>query len=117
MLLRCLSVVCVLLCAALASAQDEFGSNAIATDAQGGTIVADLEQQLMAGLKVRRDVEKAFVLKVVELVEQKVLPVSIVKSSFHWARRKNPKVPFPYFERSLRITADKIGVEIIVPAP
>jgi hypothetical protein len=107
--------VLTLLVANIAVAQDAGVTEPLATEAGGGIIVADLEQQLTAGLKLRRDQEKAFVDAVISHVEQKRLPVSLVKSVFHWSRRKNPKVPYPYFERAMRLTAEKIGVEIVVP--
>jgi hypothetical protein len=114
MLLRSLLVSVMLLAACSAMAQDS-ATTPLATESQGGIIVADLEEQLFAGLKLRRDEEKAFVAAVINLVETKRLPVSLVKSVFHWARRKNSKTPFPYFERAMRLTAERIGVEIVVP--
>jgi hypothetical protein len=113
MIARLLVFALVLLAARCAAAQDNFQS--LATEPQGGVIIADLEEQLTAGLKIRREEEERFVAAVLQLVEEKRLPVSMVKSVFHWARRKNAKVPYPYFERAMRLTAAKIGVEIIVP--
>jgi hypothetical protein len=115
MIVRSLLVVLVLCFARGIFAQDSNGAEGLATEPQGGVIIADLEQQLTAGLKIRREEEQRFVDAVMALVEQKQLPVSLVKSVFHWSRRKNPKVPYPYFERAMRLTAEKIGVEIIVP--
>ena len=115
MLARILAVAVVLLLARTALAQGPFVQEPLATESPGGTIVADLEEQLTAGLKIRREEEEKFVATVIELVEEGRLPVSLVKSAFHWSRRKNAKTPFPYFERALRLTAEKIGVEIVVP--
>lgn len=115
MLARTLAFALALLSAGSAFAQDQFVPEPLAGDAQGGIIIADLEDQLTAGLKIRQAEEERFVAAVLMLVEEKRLPVSLVKSVFHWSRRKNPKVPFPYFERAMRLTAEKIGVEIVVP--
>jgi hypothetical protein len=73
--------------------------------------VADLQEQLEFGLKTRRPAEIAFIARVVTLVEQDRLPLALVKSTFQWARPKQPR-PFPYFERAMRIRAARIGVQI-----
>ncbi len=77
----------------------------------GQTGVADLEDQLNAGLLCRRPVEFAFIAHVVGLVDEGVLPLQLVKETFQWARKKRP-FPFVYFERALRIRAAAIGVTI-----
>ena len=115
MLARLSVVFVVYFAATVALAQDPAATEPLATEPQGGLIVADLEQQLTSGLKIRLEEEQKFVDAVIVLVEQKRLPVSLVKSAFHWSRRKNPKVPYPYFERAMRLTAEKIGVAIVVP--
>ena len=43
----------------------------------------------------------------------KRLPVSLVKSVFHWSRRSRQSA-LPIFQRAMRLTAEKIGVEIVV---
>jgi hypothetical protein len=73
--------------------------------------VADLQDQLEAGLQTRRPAEIAFITRVVTLVRQDRLPLALVKSTFQWARPKKPR-PFPYFERAMRIRAARIGVQI-----
>ena len=73
--------------------------------------VADLQDQLVSGLKVRRPVDFAFIARVVTLVEQDRLPLSLVLSTYQWARPKTPR-PFPYFVRGLRIRAARIGVQL-----
>ena len=72
---------------------------------------ADLKERLEKGLKARRPAEFKFIARVVELVEQKTLPLGMVDGTFLWARRK-AKHPFQYFERGLRIRAAKIGVKL-----
>jgi hypothetical protein len=64
---------------------------------------------LEKGLNARLPSEFAFVDKVVRLVDEGRLPVSVVDSTFLWARRRQP-YPFPYFERALRIRAKRLGV-------
>jgi len=72
---------------------------------------ADLKDRLEKGLKARRPVEFNFIARVVELVEQDTLPLSLVDGTFHWARRQREH-PFQYFERGLRLRAKKIGVTL-----
>ncbi len=73
--------------------------------------VANLKEQLEGGLRTRRPVEFAFVARVVTLVEADKLPLSLVKSTFQWSRRKKP-FPFPFFERAMRSRAARLGVTI-----
>lgn len=72
----------------------------------------ELQEILDKGLKARLPEEFQFIARVVQLVEEKQLPESLVKSVFNWARKKNKRVPFPYFERAMRILAARYGVEI-----
>lgn len=74
--------------------------------------VASLKDQLLVGLKVRRQVELQFVEEVVRLVNQRRLPTKLVLETFHYARRKPTKHPFQYFQRALAIRAARIGVRI-----
>lgn len=74
--------------------------------------VVSLRDQLLAGLKVRRQVEKQFVDEVVRLVRERRLPTKLVLETFHYARRKPTKYPFQYFQRALAIRASRIGVRI-----
>ena len=74
--------------------------------------VASLKDQLLAGLKVRRQVELQFVEEVVRLVNQRRLPTRLVLETFHYARRKPTKHPFQYFQRALAIRAARLGVRI-----
>lgn len=74
--------------------------------------VAQLQEQLEAGLKARLPAEFAFIARVVDLVQQGEFSEELVKSVFTWARRKNKRVPFPYFERAMRIIAERLDVDI-----
>ena len=77
-----------------------------------GVDVADLKDQLKNGLRVRRAGDLAFIDTVVEKVEQGRLPLSLVKSTFQWARTKMTRYPFPYFAKALRIRAGKLGIKL-----
>ena len=74
---------------------------------------AKLIDQLKAGLKVRKPTEKLFVERVVQLVDQKVLPLSMVLGVFQYARKKEDRYPFFYFREALKIRAAKeLGVKL-----
>jgi hypothetical protein len=76
--------------------------------------VADLKQQLEKGLRARRPEEFKFVDLIVKMVGKDTLPLSLVKSTFLWAKKKGltTPYPFPYFERALRVRAAKQGIKI-----
>ena len=74
--------------------------------------IGDLQAQLENGLRARRSVEFAFIQNVVRLVRNGRLPINVVKGSFHYARRRNLVIPYPYFERVMRLRAQKLGVAI-----
>jgi hypothetical protein len=73
---------------------------------------ADLQETLKFGLKCRRPVEFAFVALVAQKVNMGQLPRDMVLSQFNWAREKNSKVPFPYFEFGMRKRAAALGVAL-----
>ncbi|MGY8731887.1 MAG: hypothetical protein ACKVK0_07105 [Pirellulales bacterium] len=74
---------------------------------------ARLIDQLSAGLKVRKPAEKLFVERVVQLVDNKVLPLSMVLGVFQYARKKEDRYPFFYFREALKIRAAKeLGVKL-----
>jgi hypothetical protein len=76
-----------------------------------GIEVANLQDQLENGLRARLPQEFAFLRRVVTMVERNQLPLPLVVSTFHWARRQ-PTHPFPHFVRALRIRAGRLGIEI-----
>ncbi|MBT4692054.1 MAG: hypothetical protein HOB73_01775 [Planctomycetaceae bacterium] len=74
---------------------------------------ARLVDQLNAGLKVRKPAEKSFIDRVVRLVDEKVLPLSMVLGVFQYARKKEDRYPFFYFREALKIRAAKeLGVKL-----
>ena len=106
-------LVLVLLLAFVLGGADVLGpsiAGAQQSSGRGGE-VASLKDQLEKGLRARRPEEFAFIAKVVSLVNEGRLPLSLVKSTFQWARRKQP-YQMPYFQKALRIRAARIGVAI-----
>jgi hypothetical protein len=66
---------------------------------------------LTTGLKARRPEEFAYIDLVVDLVDAGILPESLVRSTFAYARRKKP-YPLVYFQGALRVRARKQGIRI-----
>jgi hypothetical protein len=73
-----------------------------------------LKEQLENGLKARLPSEFAFIARVVEMVDKGQLPVALVKSTFEWTRRMKyyKRSLVPYFARSLRLRAARLGIVI-----
>jgi len=80
-----------------------------------GTPVApggpDLKITLEKGLKARRPSEFAFIALVIGKVNDGTLPLSLVESTFLWARKQRP-YPTVYFERGLKARARKLGIAL-----
>ncbi|QDU96203.1 hypothetical protein [Lignipirellula cremea] len=76
-----------------------------------GAEVADLRDQLMNGLRVARPEDRAFIERVVQLVDQGTLPRPLVVSTFIWARKKY-QYQAQYFEQGLRFRASQQGISI-----
>jgi hypothetical protein len=70
-----------------------------------------LKDQLEKGLKTRRPEERAFVAKVVRLVERGALSRRLVDGTFLWARSK-PRHTFQYFRYALTIKARRRGIPL-----
>lgn len=70
-----------------------------------------LKEQLETGLKARRPSEFAFIARVVQLVDQGVLPRRTVDGTFLWARRKR-RHPFQYFERAMKVRAKRLRIKL-----
>ena len=77
----------------------------------GTATVPTLKDKLEKGLKARLPSEFAFVANVVSKVNDGTLPLSLVDSTFLWARKK-PNHPFEYFQQGLTLRAQKIGVAL-----
>ncbi len=66
--------------------------------------LVQLESQLNAILKTRRDEEKAYVASIIKLVRANKIPRRLVLTSFKYVRNKrsNTNYPFVYFVQVLR---------------
>lgn len=73
---------------------------------------ATLEEMLVNGLKVRTDGEKAFIARVVELVQEGKLSESLVKAIYQRARQQHSRYPLPYFVAILKQVAKQRGIEL-----
>ena len=71
----------------------------------------DLRNILEVGLRAGTPHQKEFISLVVVRVEQNVLPLDLVLSTFQWARTK-PSGQAVYFERALRLRAAQRGIDI-----
>ena len=74
----------------------------------------EYEEKIQAILKTRLPEEKEFVSEVLKLVRQGKLPERVMETSYKWALNKHPdsNYPFVYFERVLRIQANKLKIEL-----
>ncbi len=74
----------------------------------------EYDLQLQAVLKTRFPEEKAFVDAVVLEIYQGKLPKNVVDSAWLWVRQKRPGTPYPfvYFERVLRLEAERLNLKI-----
>jgi hypothetical protein len=72
------------------------------------------ESQLQAVLKTRFPEEKDFVTQIVFMVQEEKLPKNLVDSAWLWVREKRPGTgyPFVYFERVLRLQAERLKLEV-----
>jgi hypothetical protein len=77
----------------------------------GNSRSIDLRETLEAGLRARRPEEFAFIGRVVAMVERGDLPLSLVQSTFQWARKKRP-YPYVFFERGLKRRAAALGIPV-----
>jgi hypothetical protein len=72
--------------------------------------IVDLRSQLVFGLRTNLPGQVQFIDSVIAKVESKEIPRAMVNVIFVWARKRNPKIPYPYFEVALRLLAEKRGV-------
>jgi hypothetical protein len=76
--------------------------------------VVELRDQLVFGLRTFQPAQQQFIDLVIQKVESKEISRAMVNVVFVWARKRNPKVPYPYFEIVLRLLAERKGV--VLPA-
>jgi hypothetical protein len=72
--------------------------------------VVELKDQLYYGLRTFQPSQQAFLDQVVLKVENKELSRAFVNVVFVWAKKRNPNIPYPYFEIAMRLLAEKRGV-------
>lgn len=71
-----------------------------------------LKDELRYGLRARLPTEIAFIDRVVSHVKKGQLTLSMVRSTFIWARQQSTRRPFPFFQFGLRARAKRIGVSL-----
>lgn len=76
----------------------------------------ELKDQLRYGLRVAFPNQEAFINEVVTKVDSGELSRAMVNVVFVWARKRNPRIPFPYFESVLRLLAERRGVTFTTPS-
>jgi hypothetical protein len=70
-------------------------------------------QDRLQQLQARLPEEKKFVAEVVQLVEQGHLPEALVNEAFFYSiQHYGGPMPFPYFERILRIQAERLKTQV-----
>jgi hypothetical protein len=72
--------------------------------------VVELRDQLRFGLRVAFPEQEAFINEVATKVDSGELSRAMVNVVFVWSKKRNPRIPFPYFETVLRLLAEKRGV-------
>ncbi len=73
---------------------------------------ATLEEQLINRLRATAEDQKAYVRFVVNKVRENQLDVKLVIAVQQYAIKRNPQLPFLFFERALKIEAGKRGVAL-----
>lgn len=106
MLTRCFYLLVLLMLAPAASAQ--ITTPRVTT--AGGSKVATLEEQLINRLRATTEDRQEYIRLVVAKVEQGALDQGRVLAIARYAMNKNPQLPFPYFERPMRLEAERNGI-------
>jgi hypothetical protein len=70
----------------------------------------ELKDQLTNGLRVAFPEQQAFLDQVVAKVDSGEMSRAMVNVVFVWSRKRNPRIPFPYFEAVLRLLSEKRGI-------
>lgn len=88
------------------------GSSLNSAEFRTGRNVVPLEDQLKNGLRVTTPGQQQYIRTVVAYVDHGQLPRAMVNLIYEWALKRNPDVPFPYFQYALRVLARKRGIHI-----
>ena len=91
-----------------ATAQE--GNSFNAADRLSEIHLAPLRDQLTKGLRVVTAEQAQFVNVVIAFERQGRLPRAMINLVYRWARERNPRVPFPYFEFALRALAKRRNI-------
>lgn len=75
-----------------------------------GPKVATLQEVLTNRLRATTDERQEYIRLVVAKVDQGVFDRGRILAIERYAIRKNPRMPFPYFERVMRLEAERNGV-------
>ena len=70
----------------------------------------ELRDQLYFGLRTFLPQQQEFLDNVIAKVDSGEISRAMVNVVFVWSRKRNPKIPFPYFEAVMRLLAEKRGV-------
>lgn len=70
----------------------------------------ELRDQLYFGLRTFLPEQQAFLDNVIAKVDSGEISRAMVNVVFVWSKKRNPKIPFPYFEAVMRLLAEKRGV-------
>ena len=74
--------------------------------------MATLSEQLTNRLRATTREQRGYIAHVVEQVRLQKLDTKLIVAVQHYAIRKKPNYPFPYFERALRHEAAKRGIAL-----
>jgi hypothetical protein len=91
------------------SSQDSFDINE--AERMLSIELVDLRSQLVFGLRTNLEGQVQFIDHVIAKVEAGEIPKAMVNVVFVWARKRNPRIPYPYFEVAMRLLAGRRGVE------
>jgi hypothetical protein len=72
----------------------------------------ELRIQLQNGLRVFLPQQQTFLNTVLAAVDNGLIPRAMVNLVYVWSLRRNPKVPFPYFQVAVRALAARRGVTL-----
>jgi hypothetical protein len=92
----------------LSIAQDGFDMNEAERMMDFNTV--ELRDQLVFGLRTTLPGQQEFLDYVIASVDAGEIPRAMVNVVFVWARKRNPRIPYPYFEIALRLLAERRDV-------
>ncbi len=101
-------VAALFLFTGLSIAQDGFDMNEAERMMDFNTV--ELRDQLVFGLRTTLPGQQEFLDYVIASVDAGEIPRAMVNVVFVWARKRNPRIPYPYFEIALRLLAERRDV-------